>query len=424
MAQLSEQYNEAEEFLSELTNSLVGGDRQRVVVVPGNHDVSLWHTVQSLRPLPINPANPLNKQLVEKCTRDLSNPHSTTRWSWKALSFYDIENDDIYRARLDAFGTFYSRFYGTTRSYSLAPAEQFDVFHYPEQSIAISAFNSCYNNDPLNRRGMIYPDCIAKARTRLKNRLAPGTLLLAVWHHNTPGGPTSNDFMDADTLQVLIDCGYSIGIHGHQHKPQYIDERYEFGGGHKITVISAASLCAGPTELPSGHARGYNIIQIDPIALKGKVHQRRMVNENFGSPIWGPGVFPSTQKSFIDFSIQPPGPTSQPAINNQLLARAEDFVRHRRFTDGASLLLPLAGHSLLARRLLLECYIGLDATADIVTNFNTPQTSLEAIHLIDALWAEKNIVLLQSALNTELVRAATDPALIALRDKYTKRLKI
>jgi 3',5'-cyclic AMP phosphodiesterase CpdA len=51
------QYKEAEEFISQLADSFVGGDRQRVVVIPGNHDVSLWHTVQSFRPLPINPAS-------------------------------------------------------------------------------------------------------------------------------------------------------------------------------------------------------------------------------------------------------------------------------------------------------------------------------------------------------------------------------
>jgi 3',5'-cyclic AMP phosphodiesterase CpdA len=37
---LTEQYDEAAAFLSELARRFVGGDRQRVVLVPGNHDVS------------------------------------------------------------------------------------------------------------------------------------------------------------------------------------------------------------------------------------------------------------------------------------------------------------------------------------------------------------------------------------------------
>ncbi len=39
-AQLREQYQEALEFLSALTDRFVGGDRNRVIVVPGNHDRS------------------------------------------------------------------------------------------------------------------------------------------------------------------------------------------------------------------------------------------------------------------------------------------------------------------------------------------------------------------------------------------------
>jgi hypothetical protein len=392
--------------------------------VPGNHDVSLWHTMQSIRRLVIDPDDPLNRQLLTQYIRGLSNANSATRWSWKDLSFYEIQSSDLYRARLDSFCTFYREFYSLNRSYSLAPEEQFDVFDYPAQGITVSAFNSCYNNDPLNRRGMIHPDCIAKARTRLKATLRADNLCLAVWHHNTAGGPSSDDYMDSDTLQVLIDCGYSIGMHGHQHKARYIDERHRFGTTRKITVISAASLCAGSSELPTGHSRGYNIIRIDPTDLTGRLHQRRMVNDTFPSPIWGAGVFSFTNKSYIDFTIQPPDATSQKAMDTQILAQAEQWLRYGRHADAASLLLPLAGRDLLARRLLLECFAGLDANSDIVANFNPPQTPLEAIHLIDALWATKQTLLLKQVLATDLVRYSTDPALIEMRSKYTTRLAI
>src|SRR5437870_2400034 len=40
---LREQYGEALDFLGQAADLLVAGDRQRVVLVPGNHDVSACH---------------------------------------------------------------------------------------------------------------------------------------------------------------------------------------------------------------------------------------------------------------------------------------------------------------------------------------------------------------------------------------------
>jgi 3',5'-cyclic AMP phosphodiesterase CpdA len=45
---LREQYQEALDFLSKLTDRFVGGDRNRVIVVPGNRDVSAYHFDKSL----------------------------------------------------------------------------------------------------------------------------------------------------------------------------------------------------------------------------------------------------------------------------------------------------------------------------------------------------------------------------------------
>ena len=57
-----------------------------------------------------------------------------------------------------------------------------------------------------------------------------------------------NDYMDPDILQSMIDCGFSIGFHGHQHRTQYIEEKYQFGTEKRMVVISAGTLC---TALPS-----------------------------------------------------------------------------------------------------------------------------------------------------------------------------
>ena len=50
---LREQYDEASGFLTRLAERFVGGDRNRVIIVPGNHDVSAYHVDKSLEPVDV-----------------------------------------------------------------------------------------------------------------------------------------------------------------------------------------------------------------------------------------------------------------------------------------------------------------------------------------------------------------------------------
>jgi 3',5'-cyclic AMP phosphodiesterase CpdA len=54
-AALRDQYKEATEFLEELTTQFVGGDKRRIVIVPGNHDVDASRFFRSLSVLEIEP---------------------------------------------------------------------------------------------------------------------------------------------------------------------------------------------------------------------------------------------------------------------------------------------------------------------------------------------------------------------------------
>lgn len=42
--EIEQQYTEANDFLSQLCDELFNGDKQRIVIVPGNHDVSWPHS--------------------------------------------------------------------------------------------------------------------------------------------------------------------------------------------------------------------------------------------------------------------------------------------------------------------------------------------------------------------------------------------
>lgn len=420
-ASLKTQYAEAQKFLIALADHFLCGDRERIIVVPGNHDVSFPQTLSSLRRLATVGARG-SALTAAGCFKSLSNPHTTLRWSWDDLSFYEITDRLLYEARLEAFAEFYEEFYQGNRAYSLNPLEQHDIFDYAAMNLTLVGFNSCYNNDPLNRSGCIHADCLSKAAALLRERDYRNRLVVALWHHNVNGGPFRSDYLDADVLQVLIDNGFSLGLHGHQHKPHFIEERFQFGGQCRITVIAAGTLCGGPDGLPAGHTRGYNLVTIDTERCVGKLHQRRMLNEGFDTPIWGPGWFPLTSKSYIEFSIQRPliAPQQRYAVTD--LGEAEELIRRKQYVRAAELLVPLHSTHPLARRLLLECYVLLDASPNIVKYFYPPISNSEIVHVADALWAQKDLNRLRCLIESDAVRENKDPAVNEVCTKYAGRI--
>jgi hypothetical protein len=227
---LRDQYAEALDFLNRLTQRLLDGDKRRVVVVPGNHDVSAYHFFKSLQRINIAPDS--KKVLVEQ----LFWRNSTLRWSWSDFELYKIVNGDVYVHRLAAFSDFFRDFYEGARTYPLEPSSQFDIFDIPEFNLTIAGFSSCCNNDIFNKQGDIHPDCIGGAGMRMREPKYQSRLRIAVWHHNTEGLPIQSDYMDPDILQNLIDRGFSLGFHGHQHRPQFLDTRFRHEGNRRITV--------------------------------------------------------------------------------------------------------------------------------------------------------------------------------------------
>jgi len=191
---LRQQYQEALDYLGRLTDRFVGGDRSRVIVVPGNHDVSAYHFEKSLQRIDILPDR--KKGLVTQ----LFSPGSPLRWSWSNFELYEISDQALYAQRLAAFAEFYAAFYNGARTYDLDPAKQLDIFDFPAFDVIVAAFSSCHNNDLLNRQGAIHPACIADAGTRLRQPSLKDRLRIAVWHHNAEGLPAHSDYMDPDIL--------------------------------------------------------------------------------------------------------------------------------------------------------------------------------------------------------------------------------
>lgn len=376
--ELNRQYAQAEEFLIGLADVFFGGNRDRVIILPGNHDVCFDDVMGSVQRIDI-PPEPEKKG---KLATDLFAPSSKLRWSWSEMCFFKITDEERYRNRFRHFAATYERFYRGQRTYQFEPEHQFDVFDFPDLDFCVVALNSCFNNDPLRRMGAFHPMALTAASRALRQAHRAGWLVAAAWHHNLVGGPTQDDFLDAEFLQLLIDAGISIGFHGHQHLPECFDERYRLGKNpKKMTVISASTLCAEPRHLRPGVPRSYNIVEIDTGTWRGRVHQRQMVNKLFNLPVWGPGHFISTNSSFFDFELCKPLLTRSPQRDSKLaLDKAEKLLGSHQWSYAVDILNDVKD-ILLARPLLLKALEELGDARRTIDTLWPPLTSAEAVVL-------------------------------------------
>src|SRR5207249_10053035 len=112
-----------------------------------------------------------------------------------------------------------------------------------------------------------------------------------------------SDYMDSDTVRLLIDKGYRVGLHGHQHKSDASPCSLFTSEEHQLALVSAGSLCAGSVELPTGFFRQYNVVEIADNYRSARVHVREMLVR---------GVFSAGRlvalggRSFTDIGWSPP----------------------------------------------------------------------------------------------------------------------
>ncbi len=102
--ELAQQYAAAEEFLDELVVRFLDGDRSRLILIPGNHDVD-WNTAfASLEPVD-------RKDFPPNLVASIYGESCDYRWDWRSLTLYRIADRALYDRRLEAFWNFFERFY-------------------------------------------------------------------------------------------------------------------------------------------------------------------------------------------------------------------------------------------------------------------------------------------------------------------------
>ena len=274
---LRAQYHQAEEFLACLTDEFLRGDRSRVILVPGNHDVDWNVAFSALEAEDGETADP--RSLV-------GSPETKYRWSWTHRNIFRIADVEQYKSRFWHFNQMYSGFYRDVGlQHDVDPTRPWNLFSLDGGQIIVGAFNSCMINDCFGDLGHISHTDLAECHLAMRRVSRPGCLPVAVWHHGVGGPPLASDYLDAESVKLMIDKGFRLGMHGHRHDSTISPANLFVSTRERMAVIGAGSLCSGPSRLPHGVNRRYNVIQIEREQRRGLVHVREMNQAN----IWGPG---------------------------------------------------------------------------------------------------------------------------------------
>ena len=296
-AKLARQYDVALELMIGLAENFLDGDRSRLIIVPGNHDVDWNMAFQSMRRA---------EHAGGQAQKLLNIPNSYYRWSWDTLELLQITNQAIYKERFRYFDEFYKKFYdGASLAFLVDSTRPWNLFELDDGKIAVCAFNSCVTSDCFNAVGEIPTDAIAQSHMEFLALRRDYSLKIAIWHHDVQGPPRCTDYLDTDSIKLMIDKGYRIGMHGHRHRADtspytiHVSERYS------MASVGAGSLCAGPYELPTGVNRQYNITEISDSYTNGRLYVREM----FTSGIFTRGrltALGGASHVDLEWSITPP----------------------------------------------------------------------------------------------------------------------
>lgn len=282
------QYSEVRHFLELMSTHYLDGHKERMLIVPGNHDINRVASTQSMEP------QPEGDYAINLKDFRLGDP--LLRWNWQNHSFYRITRPGVYLDRLNAFIQFYNEFYEGIRTYPKAAFSGADCIAFPKDKIAFTLFNSCNGLDHLNPAGDIDEHAIVSVAHQLRSNYNDGMLNIALWHHHLYGSPMQMNYLSRSRVQSMANTFIRLGLFGHQHHSQvaeFVDGNLAFSEPthqDKILLVSSGTLFGGDKQLATGCKRQYNVIElsINNGYADVKINVREDNNLNVGSllPHW------------------------------------------------------------------------------------------------------------------------------------------
>lgn len=379
---MRDQYAVAGEFLDHLARRFLVGDRSKLVIVPGNHDVC-WNTSFASMERVSEADYPKDVRAA------LLAPDSNYRWSWKELALYRISNADAYSQRLDSYWDFIERFYaGVALSMPIDRSRGFQLFELHDRRIVMAAFDSVAGNDCFSYAGALPKGAVARCNLHLRDTPHLYDVRIAVWHHSLQGPPLRDDYMEVGQVHEMVGLRFQLGIHGHQHVASANTHYVHLGESQAMAVVGAGSLCAGYKELPRGVNRQYNLIVIEDDMRRARVHAREMADggqfsrKNNGA--FAQGFVELSWEATTDAMGQPINAVEQ---NSRRAILQADEALHSGSPEMAIKLLQdvellPASH---ARNIAIQASLKLEDWARLIEIIDKPCSTEEAVLLVSAL---------------------------------------
>lgn len=392
VATIKRQYDEVMRFLEKLADYFLGGDRSRIVIVPGNHDFSYKVSKDSME-----------LSLEENAKNDhkrLKTADPKVRWNWDDRRFYHITKDALYYTRFELFRRFYNDFYTGIRELPEDLERDSYIVKLYEYNISFVCFNSCHRLDHLNPMGCICPDAVTRAHGELLNLKNMGYLIVGVWHHHVSGLPIENNYMDHRILTAMMQEEIKIGLFGHQHVSAAIQEYSDITSQRRILLISSGSLYGNRHQLVTGVPRQYNIIGVDMADDEVNVRLNvRKDNSQYGYdiPQWIASPIGMMNLAFFDYKLH----IEKPHLEYVL----EDIERMAQSTNdygAACMRLQEAGLENEFVQKYFDSYISKVSDVELLRNLLAkPRTMTQFMTALDAALNGKDKDWLKSLLTCE-----------------------
>ena len=424
-AEIQSQYEVAAKFLSGLCDLFFGGDRSRMIIVPGNHDVSQYVTRGCMSKIDTDDYKPF--------VESLWNDDSNIRWSWKDLGFYQISDTKGYKDRFNDFISFYNNFYQDVkwpeRKYpSLVDAEA-DIIDFKEEGVTFVCFNSCYQLDHLQQSGYISFNALSNLSTKLLAKKRQGRLLVAVWHHHTQGLPKENNYLNYRILDNMTKYGIGLALHGHQHISGILNEYRDVFTKDNLWLVSAGTVYGNSSDMVPGTTRQYNLITIE---REGRdCHLTLMSREDKSlqnpEPVWENGLIGKSQQLSYTFGIrleEEAKENSMEEIYQQINEINREVEKTKDYLQASKRLMELDLTNPAVRKFLIEYLQRAEDMDTIIKVFAEPKIPSEAIVFIESCIKSKNAAAYRSFCESQYAQEVKDTnvrAMMADADIILKR---
>ena len=384
---IAQQYEVAAEFLSKLAERFLSGDRSRIILVPGNHDIC-WNTAfQAMREVPTH-SIPKN---IPAILKDSTSPY---RWSWHELKLYEIVDWDLYAQKLAPFFKFRKDFYkDITMPFSIDDTSEYQLFELDDRRILVSTFNSVKSNDCFSEVASLDINTIGSCSLSLIDNCREYKLKIGVWHHSLYGDPHETGYLSVKYIHEMNNNGFQLGLHGHQHFSSVNAYRICLSETSKaMAITSVGSLCAGTKDLPRGVNRQYSVIVINDDYLSAEIHVREM-DEGGQFRMKNTPFFPNGYAT-VSWSKNDPLLIDPDKRNfYSFIEKIEHLLRKKLFDEAIEII--GQEHYLLSRfrdvpylrALISECYSAVKNHNGLIDFIETPRDQAEGTYYIEALMA-------------------------------------